>query len=205
VPTSHNVGEMRAHTMRNGIEFSKIWSVITDAPLSVIEESAVPPQCKVPGVKIEYKKAWIQLMAKNGNRMYIAKTKMVRQIDLSGFGAGLVGTEKLRAPNGMVQAHLDLSDDRALFHLFALMEAMGSMETAEKKKASPMASSSKLKFAKEAKPPVDAKTSPLASLDAAAATERLHRLIAISKLRGAEVSETTVNELLAQGATLPTE
>lgn len=163
--------------MRKGIDFSLVEQVINARPSNV---------------KLEDKKNWLKLEAPNGARVYIAKQKQVRQIDLSGFGKGMYGTIPLQKPNGAVEAHLDLSHERALFHLQQILELMGRNEivVTEKKRVAPMSASSQPK--PEAKRP---EAQPLASLPADEKAARAARIRAVAAEKGVTVSPRTEAEL----------
>ncbi|HYF54553.1 MAG TPA: hypothetical protein VEA41_09865 [Salinarimonas sp.] len=84
----------------------------------------------IPGITLEHKSAWLFVGGPHGTkgpRMYIAKQKFTRQVDLSGCGRDLLGFDPsspnannavfgdywpgavpLKAHNGAVRAHLDL-------------------------------------------------------------------------------------------------
>jgi hypothetical protein len=85
-------------TVRAGIRMEKIVAV-----LSAFKDE----------LAIEYKKNWVKVEGKLGACVYIQLAEVVRQIDLSGFGAGLDGTHPVTQPNGGVQAHLTLDDENA--------------------------------------------------------------------------------------------
>lgn len=77
-------------------------------------------------------------------RLYLAKGKGVcKRVDLSGFGRKGVGTVGLEAPNGRVQAHLDLSlpEEWVLLNLHAALVSMSlldpGVEEAKTKKERP--------------------------------------------------------------------
>lgn len=188
--------------MRPGISFDKLWNVITDAPLSVLETSVVPPASKVEGLKIEYLKGWIQIAARNGNRIYIARCATVRDIALSGFGKDFPGTNPPPRKNGAVEAHLDLTDEaKALASFSELVSSLASLApTPKAPRLAPMASSSP-KVAKPLRP--DPKSANLASLDQVAAQERLNRLLAYAQTSGVKVNEETIASLIVLGAVLP--
>lgn len=108
------------------------------------------------GFKLQENKAFVMVWHPShghGNkacyRLYLANGKeLCRAVHLSGFGKGWVGTEPPPAPNGRIQAHLDLGDDRALAHFEMVLIALKGMAPEEqKKKDRPMASSSKRKEA----------------------------------------------------------
>lgn len=190
--------------MRPGISFEKLWNVITEAPVTTLAESVVPPACRVEGLKIEYKKAWIQIAARNGNRLYIARTPLVRDICLAGFGKEMPGTIPPPRHNGTVEAHLDMTDEAKALEVFtSLVNDLASLApTTKAPRLSPMASSSP----KAAKPlRLDPKASNLASLDAVAAQERLARLLDYAAKTGVPVAHDTITSLIALGATLPAE
>lgn len=78
---------------------------------------------------LEYKKHFLMVEGKKGARLYIALTEIVRQIDLSGWGADLEGTHPPSAPNGGVQAQLDLSDERrALGYLENILMSLNDQD-----------------------------------------------------------------------------
>ena len=98
------------------------------------------------GVRQEDKAAWIKVYGPHGDqgpRIYIAKQVRVRQIDLSDFGKGWVGTLPLKAPNGRVQAHLDMEDPLALWHLEELLKLLPSLPRVEKARVAPMGRTAK--------------------------------------------------------------
>lgn len=106
------------------------------------------------GIAVEEKAAWTKLQGPSGQRIYVARTEIVRQVDLSGFGRGFVGTLPLKAPNGQVQAHLDLSHPQALEHFAMLLETLARLpkpEAAERaKRALPAAKTPEERDAEEA-------------------------------------------------------
>lgn len=63
---------------------------------------------------LEEKSGWTKIQGPagpRGPRVYVPKRETVRQVDLSGFGAGWKGTIPPAAKNGNVQAHIDLEGD----------------------------------------------------------------------------------------------
>lgn len=192
---------------RVGIEFKQIWALLSDdvAP----EAGTVPPtrDTKIDGVKCEFKKNWLKLFAKNGMRMYIARQKVTRQIDLSGWGGatkGMVGIKPATKKNGQVEAHVDLSHEHASSHIVLLLSMMASLPDPEKaKKEVPVTEAGKARKAREATAKPDAASSPMSKLDAASSTERLLRTWELCKRRGVLISEKTLDTLVAQGASMP--
>lgn len=188
---------------RIGIDFKSLWAVFSSTPAP--EYGTLPPRLesdKIPGVFIDCKKNWVQVGSKNGLCVYIARQKITRQVDLSGFGKGWVGTEPLRAKNGRVEAHLDLASLQALDHLHMLLLAMVSLPDPDKAKRAPhVIDPSKPKRVKVEK--VDAASSPMSKLDAVASSERIARVWEVCKRRGVLPSEATIAEALAKGASLP--
>lgn len=145
------------------------------------------------GIKLEEKKGWWKLEGPQGHRMYIAKGKVCRQIDLSEFGEGLVGTVRRSKLNGNVEAHVDLADERALDHILMFMHLMLTLPRKEAPKKSALGGPARPKGF-EVK--VDVKSSPIADLkedDKKAA--RLARIRAFAAEKGVEVSPTTLAAL----------
>lgn len=79
-------------------------------------------------VKFEDKKSWLKFEGPTGLRLYISKTKAVREIHLSGFGKDMPGTVPPPKHNGAVQAHLDMSLPTALQTLAEMFTLIGSGE-----------------------------------------------------------------------------
>lgn len=148
--------------------------------LKVIEERCLTSLPE--GVFRQEKGAWIALVTKDGNkgpRIYIANAPVCRQVDLSGWGRGMAGTErwtqkdveagqcshsrlgepKLRSLNGKVEAHLDMSDvEAAISALNAMIAALPTAEYTKTERKSPVAGGSdkKLGAVRDAEAPADA-------------------------------------------------
>ncbi len=151
--------------------------------LKVIEEQCLAALPE--GVIRQQKGAWIALTTALGNkgpRIYIASASPVcRQVDLSGFGKGLPGTErwtqadvdagqcsatrlgepKLRSLNGAVEAHLDMADQAtAVEALRAMIAMLPTAEPTKRERKTPLGGGQKLGDVKKD--------------DAAAAMKRVH-------------------------------
>lgn len=161
--------------MRTGIKFEAIEAVLNARPSTV---------------KFEDKKNWLKFEGPSGLRLYVAKQKLVRQIDLSGFGKGLPGTIAPTKHNGSVEAHLDLASEDALINLALILEMMGTGEVkpTEKPKAMRPASSPKTP---------DAKLSSLSDLAEAEKEARLQLILKVAKEKGAPISKETEDQLLS--------
>lgn len=163
----------------NGIAQELVMEVLSNAP---------------EGISIEDKAAWIKISGPHGDdgpRMYIARQVRIRQVDLSGFGKGFVGTVPLKAPNGRVQAHLDMEHEHALKHLGMLMQLLVSLPATPKPERKPLLPKRKkeeVASARMAKGLVD--NSHLPKVDnSEEAKERRRRLIAqVAKEKGVPVS-----------------
>lgn len=164
--------------MRNGIELSKVMDVVDHRPADV---------------RLDEKRSWLKLSTKNGNVVYIARQKQVRQIDLSGFGRNMKGTIPLQAENGRVQAHLDLSDEAsALTTLAAILIVMGSVhsDTARRPPAPriPLAATTQRKRERSTPP-----------MSADERHERLAHIRAAAEALGAQVELGTEGDQSSEG------
>lgn len=157
-----------------GIEMSLIDLVVSSRPANV---------------RLEDKAAWLKLEGPGGQRVYIAKQKTCRRIDLSDFGKDWVGTVPLKAPNGRVQAHLDLAHPHALTHLAMLLELIASMPKVEKEKTD--------RRPPAPKPLLVASSSPLRETIDEAKAQRLEHIAKIKKfasMKNVEVSAAILAE-----------
>ena len=198
---------------RVGIEFKQIWALLSDSEAPA--PGTVPPTCdtKVEGVRCEFKKNWLKLFAKNGMRMYVARQKVTRQIDLSGWDGktkGLVGVFPAEKKNGQVEAHVDMSDEKALFHIVGLLSMMASLPDPVKAKKAPHRvertekeeSERKERQARASSP--DAKTGTgISKGDREAATQRLLFIWEACRGRNVLPSEATIEKWVSAGASMP--
>lgn len=160
--------------MRPGIVMDSIISVLSARPANV---------------KLEEKKAWIKLEGPTGLRMYVAKQKIVRQIDLAGFGCGWDGTVPPPKHNGAVEACIDLANPNALTVLAEILCVMsaGEVKPTEKPKA---ARPGKV-VSTSSKP---ARLSDLAEVEKEA---RMQLIARVAKEKGVSISKDTEAQLLS--------
>lgn len=158
------------------------------------------------GVKFEEKANFWKIEGRYGAKLYIAKQKIVRQIDFSGFGAGWPGTVKPKRHNGGVEAHLDLALDDAMATLKDIIEKLpdlkptgdkegkGTRAVAKKDGASPAAKKA------DGKPAVAvvAKADPAAEIAALEKRINLFEKVAMTKKKDA--LESGKDEAAAQKA-----
>jgi hypothetical protein len=95
--------------MRAGIDFKSVMEAVSRRP---------------EGIEVEEKSAWVKISAPNGNKIYVSKRGIVRQIDLSGWGEGLPGTVPPQRDNGRVTAQLDLDKPDAVQRFEELLSEM---------------------------------------------------------------------------------
>lgn len=95
-------------------------------PMARFEEIIV--RLEAAGLKVEDKAGWIKVEGPGGHRMYVAKQKEVRRVDLSGFAKGWavpgLGILPPKEPNGRVYGRVDLEHPQALLHFEMLGMAM---------------------------------------------------------------------------------
>lgn len=91
-------------------------------------------------LSVEEKTGWTKVTSKaSGNKVYIQNREDVREVHLSGFGAGLPGTVPPPRKNGKVEAHLDLAADDPYANLAAVLSALASQQAPVKAAPAPKA------------------------------------------------------------------
>lgn len=86
-------------------------------------------------LSVEDKAAWTKIQGPSGGRIYVSRAKGVKQVDLSGFGAGLPGTVKPKVPNGKVLAQLSFkgTEDEVMARFQGVLEALSALPAPEPK------------------------------------------------------------------------
>ena len=165
---------------KSGIEFEAFKSIL---------EGELPE-----GVSIEDKAAWVKIEGPHGNdgpRMYVAKQVRVREVHLSAFGKGFVGTIPPKDLNGRVQAYLDLEDPNALSHFRMLLEMLPTLPKTEKParaKIAPLKKREETASSRLSKGTVDNSHLPKADNSEEAKAKRLALIAKVAKEKGVEVS-----------------
>jgi hypothetical protein len=145
------------------------------------------------GLAVSGKAAWVKVTGPNGHRVYIAKQKVARQVDLSMFGrdlkVGIIPSENL---NGQVQAHLDMSHPWALSHLEILCHMLLTFGPPDRlrKRWTP-----KIPITTKPPTPTTANLADLSNLGGAAVEARRKLIQETAARMGMTVSKSTQDKL----------
>lgn len=130
----------------------------TKKVVTAVEQGKFLDILKEMGVPYTEQTGFIRVEGPKGRRIYVARTKGVRRVDISGFNleAGAVALDKDEAPTGRVKQQLDFTQDEA--HILSTfrkavkhMMSLPPSETARRLRDEPPA----LEGSKEAAPSAD--------------------------------------------------
>lgn len=156
--------------MRNGLNKTDVDNILNSLPA---------------GVSRSEKAAFTKLEC-NGNRIYVGRATICRDVHLAGFGKGMPGTVAPKTHNGTVQAWLDMDSPDALQNLRQFIDMLPTLGAFKPTKSFTPRKTEIIIEEKQT-----ATTAPLSKLSKEEKAKRRALIAEVAKQRGATISAET--------------